>query len=81
MDECECGVARRRYWLWRDGNGTLHASGFPPSNGADRSVIAASVRDALLPMNGGGVPKHVVSDVDDPSHVWDGRCSAVPATT
>lgn len=73
---CSCGVTLRQFWIWRDGNGTLHASQFPPSVGSERSVLAATARDALVPMARGGVPRHRVTDVDDPASIWDGRCAA-----
>lgn len=76
MENCICGADRKQFWLWRDGNGTLHASHFRPTNGLERSVFAATARDALLPVLGGGVPRHRVNDVDDPQVLWDGRCTA-----
>jgi hypothetical protein len=79
MDSCDCGVARRQFWLWRDTNGTLHASAFRPTTGAIRSVFAANARDALLPFDG-GIPKHAVQDVDNPSVFWEGRCTEIAAT-
>ena len=77
METCSCGATLRKFWLWRDVNGTLHASGFAPSAGSVRVVFAATARDALLPLTGGGVPKHAVSDVDDATARWDGRCAAL----
>jgi hypothetical protein len=76
LEQCTCGVARKQFWLWRDGNGGLHASHFPPSSGLERSVIAATARDALLPLLGTGVPRHGVHDAEDPSVHWPGRCAA-----
>ena len=79
MTSCSCGVERKTFWLWRDNDGVLHASGFRPSQGTVRAVLAATARDALLPMQDGAVPKHTVTDVDDSTIFWDGRCSKVAA--
>jgi len=76
MDNCACGANRRKFWIWRDGNDTLHASAFAPTSGAVRAVIAATARDALLPVTDGRAPKHQVQDLDDPSQIWEGRCQA-----
>ena len=76
VESCECGVARRKFWIWRDGNDVLHASAFAPTSGGVRAVMAATARDALLPVSEGGIPKHQVQDVDDPSQIWEGRCQA-----
>lgn len=80
MENCSCGIRRKQYWLWRDTNGILHASGFEPSSGVERSIWAANAHDALLPFIEDGLPKHDVSDVDDANVVWEGRCAAVFAT-
>lgn len=80
MERCSCGVDRKQFWLWNDVNGVVHASHFPPSSGLVRSLIASTARDALLPL-GGGVPRHRVSDADDPRVQWDGRCAAAVAAT
>lgn len=74
MNECACGTARRKFWVWRDGNGVLHASAFQPSTGAVQAVIAATARDALLPLAERRAPKHQVHDADNPAVGWDGRC-------
>lgn len=76
MEECTCGVSLKQFWLWRDGNGSLHASHFRPSTGLERSVFAVTARDALLPLVGAGVPRHRVNDADDPALQWPGRCAA-----
>jgi hypothetical protein len=75
VSPCACGAERRKFWLWRDGDGVLHASGFAPTSGGIRAVFAATARDALLPLQDGGVPKHAVTDAEDPSASWDGRCA------
>ncbi|HEX8919683.1 MAG TPA: hypothetical protein VF898_14360 [Chloroflexota bacterium] len=67
------------YWIWRDGAGALHASGFAPSSGFVRSVIAVTARDALIPISG-GTPKHDVTDAAAPAVVWSGRCAELSAT-
>jgi hypothetical protein len=74
METCECGVARREFWLWRDAGGEMHASRFPPSNGGVRAVFAATARDALWSAVDGHTPKHDVTAVDDPTDVVKGRC-------
>jgi hypothetical protein len=74
MSACTCGVDRRQFWLWRDGNGVLHASRFAPTNGEERSVFAATARDALWAGTDGRQPKHDVNDAADGSRVWTGRC-------
>jgi aminoglycoside/choline kinase family phosphotransferase len=76
MENCTCGVERRRFWLWRDANGALHASRFPPSNGAVRNVFASTAHDALLSQDGVRPPKHNVNDADDGLLLKDGRCAA-----
>ena len=76
MENCDCGVARRRFWIWRDDTGTLHASSFEPTSGTVRALIAATARDALLPITGNRPPKHRVEDADDPSQSWEGRCQS-----
>jgi hypothetical protein len=76
-DSCLCGVERKRFWIWRDDNGVMHASHFAPTNGAVRSVVAATARDALLPLRDGAVPKHMVTDAEDSTISWDGRCASV----
>jgi len=77
LDTCLCGTAWKQFWLWRDSTGALHASSFPPSNGIERTVLAATVRDALLPLTDGGTPKHAVRDASDPNILWEGRCRKV----
>jgi hypothetical protein len=69
-------MQRKMFWLWRDTGGGLHASSYRPTNGTIRAVIAATARDALLPLTDGRSPKHSVRDADDPSQSWEGRCSA-----
>lgn len=76
MNDCTCGAPRKQFWLWRDGNGTLHASHFRPTNGLVRSVLAVTARDALLPLLNSGHPRHRVTDADDPGADWLGRCTA-----
>jgi hypothetical protein len=75
VEDCTCGIERKQYWLWRDSKGDLHASHFPPSAGLERSVVAATARDALLPIQGNGMPRHSVSDLTDPAVQWQGRCT------
>lgn len=75
MNECACGATRRKFWVWRDANGVLHASGFQPSTGVVQAVIAATARDALLPVAERRAPKHQVHDADDRTKGWEGRCS------
>jgi hypothetical protein len=77
VDECSCGAPRRRFWVWRDANQELHASSFKPTSGAVQCIIAATARDALLPIVESRVPKHDVQDADDPSILWEGRCAAL----
>lgn len=79
MSNCECGIDRRQFWLWRDSNGELHASRFAPTNGAVRSVYAATARDALWAASNGRQPKHDVQDVDDERQNWQGSCGAASA--
>ncbi|HLJ66050.1 MAG TPA: hypothetical protein VKX16_01660 [Chloroflexota bacterium] len=79
METCECGAARRKFWIWRDSNNVLHASSFEPTSGTVKTVIAATARDALLPMTSTRPPKHRVEDADDPSQVWEGRCESTIA--
>lgn len=80
MSNCTCGVDRRKFWLWRDSNGELHASRFAPTAGAVRAVYAATARDALWATSEGRhQPKHSVHDVDDASQHWEGRCGAAMA--
>lgn len=76
MESCQCGAQRRKFWLWRDQAGHLHASAFEPSNGTERVVYAATVRDALLAATRTRQPKHTVTDADNPLESWEGRCSA-----
>ena len=75
MNECACGASRRKFWVWRDSNEVLHASGFEPSSGIVQTVIAATARDALLPVAERRAPKHQVHDADDRTKGWEGRCS------
>lgn len=77
MENCTCGAKRRQFWLWRDTNGELHASAFMPTQNAELSVYATTVRDALLSQVDGQMPKHRVTDADNPARFWEGRC-AVP---
>ena len=79
METCSCGTPRKMFWIWRDDGGTLHASGFAPSTGLVRSVLAATTRDALLPISG-GIPKHDVTDAEIPAVIWPGRCAELSAT-
>jgi hypothetical protein len=74
LDSCACGVARRKFWIWRDGNEALHASAFPPSNGVVQTMIAATARDALVAAESIRAPKHQVHDADTSLQIWDGRC-------
>lgn len=74
MSSCACGIDRRQFWLWRDGNGELHASRFAPTNGVVRAVYASTARDALWAVSNGRQPKHDVHDVDDERQNWGGRC-------
>ncbi|MGI8968453.1 MAG: hypothetical protein ACR2GA_05040 [Chloroflexota bacterium] len=76
MNECSCGAPRRQFWIWEDVNGVLHASSFRPSAGVTDSVIAATARDALLPVVEKRAPKHQVHDAAHHSKGWEGRCSA-----
>ncbi|GAC1328840.1 MAG: hypothetical protein NVS2B16_34430 [Chloroflexota bacterium] len=80
MENCSCGMMRKQYWLWRDTNGILHASGFQPTSGVERSIWAVNARDALMPFLDEGPGKHDVTDVDDASVIWEGRCSSLSAT-
>lgn len=80
MDSCVCGVPRKKFWLWRDDNGVIHASAFAPTAGAIGAVIAATARDALVPITNGAMPKHGVQDAEDPALVWAGRCSAASSS-
>ena len=80
MENCSCGVVRKQYWLWRDANGILHASGFEPSNGVEGSVIAVNARDALLPLVTDEPPKHDVTDVSSSDRIREGRCGGLRAT-
>lgn len=75
MSDCACGAPRRRFWVWRDVNGVLHASSFRPSTGAVQSVYASTARDALLPIAEHRAPKHQVHDADNLAVGWEGRCS------
>lgn len=79
MNECSCGVARRKFWIWADSNGELHASNFEPTSGKVRAVYAATARDALLPIVEHRAPKHQVQDVDNLAVGWEGRCSTIVA--
>jgi hypothetical protein len=65
----------KQFWLWRDSNGSMHASHFRPTVGLERTVFAVTARDALLPVLGNGTPRHLVNDADDPSVQWAGRCA------
>lgn len=65
--------------MWRDTGGGLHASSYRPTNGTVRAVLAATARDALLPIVDGHTPKHGVWDADDMTTTWEGRCTAVSA--
>lgn len=75
MNECACGAPRRKFWVWRDANDVLHASHFQPSSGVVQAVLAATARDALLPIAERRAPKHQVHDADNPTSGWEGRCS------
>jgi hypothetical protein len=74
LQTCTCGAELRTFWLWQDAEGGLHASGYRPTAGTVRTVLAATARDALLPVDG-RMPKHGVWDVDNPNASWEGRCS------
>lgn len=78
---CTCGEALKQFWVWRDANGRLHASHFQPSAGLECSVFAITARDALLPLSGGGPPRHLVADARDATVTWLGRCMPHGATT
>lgn len=73
--DCACGASRREFWVWRDSNDVLHASSFRPSTGSVQAVIAATARDALLPIAEHRAPKHQVHDAENPTTGWEGRCS------
>lgn len=73
---CTCGAQLRQFWIWRDANGSLHASHFRPTTGLERSVMASTARDALLPMSAAGTPRHDVVDESGVGIAWHGRCSA-----
>lgn len=73
---CTCGAELRQFWIWCDAAGTRHASRFEPSVGWERTVLASTPRDALVPLGDSGVPRHRVVDADDASMSWDGRCMA-----
>lgn len=75
VNECACGAARRKFWIWEDSNGVLHASSFQPSASSVRAMIAATARDALLPIGEKRAPKHQVHDAEDMTVGWEGRCS------
>ena len=77
MNECACGAPRRVFWIWRDSNDVLHASSFKPTTGIVRAVIAATARDALLPVVEQRAPKHQVHDAEDNKVGWEGRCQTV----
>jgi hypothetical protein len=81
--KCACGVELKQFWIWQDANGIRHASHFEPTTGLERSVLAATSRDALLPITAGATPRHQVADADDLERVWPSRCSSdqVPAAT
>ena len=74
--ECTCGAELRPFWIWRDGNGTLHASRFRPSVGFERGLLASSPRDALTAVLASSAPRHLVVAADDTAVRWSGRCSA-----
>ena len=75
MATCSCGTQLKEFWIWRDGERTPHASAFRPEIQAEASVLAASPRDAVTPLNAEPQPKHDVHSADD-SRVWAGRCQA-----
>jgi hypothetical protein len=75
VNECACGASRRKFWIWRDDKNVLHASSFQPSTSAVQAVIAATARDALLPIGERRAPKHQVHDADNLTSGWEGRCS------
>ncbi len=79
MSNCSCGIDRRKFWLWRDSNGELHASRFAPTNGAVRAVYATTARDALWAASDARQPKHDVHDIDGDRHYREGRCGAAIA--
>jgi hypothetical protein len=76
--DCTCGVELKQYWIWRDENGALHASHFPPTSGLERSVLAATAREALIPFTSASSPRHQVVDANDLSIGWGSRCASEP---
>jgi hypothetical protein len=78
---CTCGVELRQFWIWRDANGTLHASQFRPTTGLEGSVMASTARDALVPVMAAGIPRHDVLDELDSSAGRQGRCSTTLTKT
>lgn len=76
MNQCACGMSRRKFWVWADAKGVMHASSFEPTSGTTRVMIAATARDALLPLVEKRAPKHQVHDADDMKVGWEGRCQA-----
>ena len=79
MDSCSCGVARKQFWLWRDGSNVLHASRFEPSGAIEGSVRAVNAYDAVASAAAGTLPKHDVEIVGDTVHARQGRCSLAAA--
>lgn len=72
METCSCGLALRRYWIWRDEAGMPHASAFEPAIRSEESFFAVNAHDALCPVGGSRLPKHDVQGTG--GQVWQGLC-------
>jgi len=79
MESCSCGVARKQFWLWRDGSNVLHASRFEPSGVVEGSVRAVNAFDAVASTAPDISPKHDVEVLGDGANTRQGRCSLVTA--